>query len=80
MGDRASLIAGYVVAVRRPCTAGAALSLAADSPNRPMLSVSTAQLFCRNLGVLLGSGVNLTAALRILVDIMAATGTSRGVD
>lgn len=31
-------------------------------------------VFCRNLGVLLGSGVNLTAALRILIDIMAATG------
>jgi len=35
-------------------------------------------LFCRNLGILLGSGVNLTAALRILVDIMAATGNERG--
>jgi general secretion pathway protein F len=32
-------------------------------------------LFCRNLGVLLGSGVNLTATLRILVDIMAVTGS-----
>ncbi|MFZ5740157.1 MAG: type II secretion system F family protein [Pseudomonadota bacterium] len=31
-------------------------------------------LFCRNLGILLGSGVNLTATLRILVDIMAVTG------
>jgi general secretion pathway protein F len=31
-------------------------------------------LFCRNLAVLLGSGVNLTATLRILVDIMAVTG------
>ena len=29
----------------------------------------------RNLGVLLGSGVNLTATLRILVDIMAVTGS-----
>jgi general secretion pathway protein F len=32
-------------------------------------------LFCRNLGVLLGSGVNLTATLRILVDIMKVTGS-----
>jgi general secretion pathway protein F len=32
-------------------------------------------LFCRNLGVLLSSGVNLTATLRILVDIMAVTGS-----
>jgi general secretion pathway protein F len=31
-------------------------------------------LFCRNLGVLLGSGVSLAATLRILVDIMAVTG------
>jgi general secretion pathway protein F len=31
-------------------------------------------LFCRNLAVLLSSSVNLTATLRILVDIMAVTG------
>lgn len=31
-------------------------------------------LFCRNLSVLLGSGVSLTATLRIIVDIMAVTG------
>jgi len=31
-------------------------------------------LFCRNLGILLGSDVALTATLRILVNIMAATG------
>jgi len=31
-------------------------------------------LFCRNLGILLGSGVNLTATLRILIDIMSTTG------
>ncbi|MGJ5181209.1 type II secretion system F family protein [Bradyrhizobium oligotrophicum] len=30
-------------------------------------------LFCRNLGLLLGCGVTLTAALRILVDVMAVT-------
>jgi len=35
-------------------------------------------LFCRNLGVLLGSGLSLTATLRILVDIMAATGNVEG--
>jgi general secretion pathway protein F len=31
-------------------------------------------LFCRNLSVLLGSGVNLSPALRILADMMASTG------
>ena len=33
-----------------------------------------AGLFCRNLGLLLSSGVTLTASLRILADIMATTG------
>lgn len=33
-----------------------------------------AALFCRNLSILLGSGVTLTSTLRILIDIMAATG------
>jgi general secretion pathway protein F len=32
-------------------------------------------LFCRNLGVLLASGLNLTVTLRILIDIMAVTGS-----
>ena len=31
-------------------------------------------LFCRNLGLLLSGGVTLSAALRILADVMAATG------
>jgi general secretion pathway protein F len=31
-------------------------------------------LFCRNLSILLGSDVTLSATLRILVDIMAVTG------
>jgi general secretion pathway protein F len=40
-----------------------------------MRSYRTA-LFCRNLGLLLGSGVNLTTTLRILIDMMATTGPS----
>jgi general secretion pathway protein F len=35
-----------------------------------------AALFSRNLGILLGSGVTLTATLRILIDIMTATGNA----
>jgi general secretion pathway protein F len=31
-------------------------------------------LFCRNLGILLGSGLTLTATLRILINIMSVTG------
>jgi general secretion pathway protein F len=34
-------------------------------------------LFCRNLGVLLGSGVALTTTLRILADMMATTGNAK---
>jgi general secretion pathway protein F len=36
----------------------------------------TTALFCRNLGVLLGSGMTLSSALRILVDMMGGTGHS----
>lgn len=45
---------------------------------RQLLSFHHTALFCRNLGVLLSSGVNLTTTLRILVDMMATTGS--GVD
>jgi len=41
---------------------------------RPVLNFYRTGLFCRNHGILLGSGVTLTMTLRILVDIMAATG------
>ena len=43
---------------------------------REVMTFYRASLFCRNLGVLLGSGVNLTTTLRILVDMMAAVGPS----
>ncbi len=38
-----------------------------------MLTYHRTALFCRNLGVLLGSAVPLTTTLRILVDMMATT-------
>lgn len=43
-----------------------------------VLSFHRTALFCRNLGVLLGSGVPLVMTLRILADMMAATGRSPG--
>jgi len=43
---------------------------------RSVLNVYRTGLFCRNLGILLGSGVDLTATLRILVEIMTATGNA----
>lgn len=42
---------------------------------RSIFNYYRSALFCRNLGILLGSGVNLTATLRILVDMMATTGS-----
>jgi len=41
---------------------------------RPVLGFHRTALFCRNLGVLLGSGVALTTTLRILADMMSTTG------
>jgi general secretion pathway protein F len=43
---------------------------------RSIFNYYRSALFCRNLGILLGSGVNLTATLRILVDMMATTGSN----
>jgi general secretion pathway protein F len=43
---------------------------------REVMKFYRTSLFCRNLGVLLGSGVNLTTTLRILVDMMSTTGSS----
>ncbi|MGH6840877.1 MAG: type II secretion system F family protein, partial [Methylocella sp.] len=41
-----------------------------------ILDFHRTSIFCRNLGVLLASGVPLTATLRILADLMATTGRS----
>ena len=43
---------------------------------RQVMMYYRTSLFCRNLGLLLGSGVNLTTTLRILVDMMSSTGPS----
>jgi len=40
------------------------------------LNLHRTAMFCRNLGVLLASGVTLTTALRILVDMMANSGSA----
>jgi general secretion pathway protein F len=71
----ATLVASLWLALRRSDTRAAIIGSAASLPgiNRIVQFYRTS-LFCRNLGVLLGSGVSLTATLRILVDIMAVTG------
>jgi general secretion pathway protein F len=43
---------------------------------REVMKYYRTALFCRNLGLLLGSGVNLTTTLRILVDMMASVGSA----
>jgi general secretion pathway protein F len=62
--------------LRRPGAGSAIVNLLSRMPGiRSIFQYYRTSLFCRNLGVLLGSGVNLTATLRILVDIMAVTGS-----
>ena len=43
---------------------------------RSVVRLNRTALFCRNLGILLGSGVPLTMALRILVDMLGSTGNA----
>src|SRR3984893_3556059 len=68
---------GCWLLLRRPALRASLMSKLALLPFvRPVLNYYRTGLFCRNLGILLGSGVTLTTTLRILVDIMAATGNS----
>ena len=61
---------------RRPVVRAALLGAVSRLPLvRPVMSYHRTTLFCRNLGLLLSSGVTLTAALRILADMMGADGS-----
>jgi general secretion pathway protein F len=63
--------------LRRPEVRRALFSVATRPPFvRQLLTSYQTAIFCRNLGVLLGSGVNLTTTLRILVDMMATAGAT----
>jgi general secretion pathway protein F len=69
-------IAGIWWLLRRPGAGAAVVNAVSQVPGvAGIFRFYRTTLFCRNLGVLLGSGVNLTATLRILVDIMAVTGS-----
>ena len=71
----ASVIALVWWLLRRPGASSAIINTLSRMPGiSGIFLYYRTSLFCRNLGVLLGSGVNLTATLRILVDIMAVTG------
>ena len=71
----AALVLGLWLVLRRPDARNALIARLAAIPGvSGIFRYYRTSLFCRNLGVLLGSGVSLTATLRILVDIMAVTG------
>jgi len=72
----ALLVASLWWLLRRPGAPAAVITALSRAPGlATVFQFYRTSLFCRNLGVLLGSGVNLTATLRILVDIMAVTGS-----
>ncbi len=69
-------VASFWWLLRRPGAGAAIMTAVSRIPGiAAVFQFYRTSLFCRNLGVLLGSGVNLTATLRILVDIMAVTGS-----
>lgn len=69
------VVIGGWLAWRRPAVrAGVVTQLARLPVISTVVEFHRAALFSRNLGILLGSGVTLTATLRILIDIMTATG------
>lgn len=71
----AALVAAAWILLRRPGARTGVIGGLARMPGiAGIFGYYRTSLFCRNLGVLLGSGVSLTASLRILVDIMAVTG------
>ena len=70
-----SLLAGWFI-LRRRSTRGPLIRALVRLPIvRPIMDYHRTGRFCRNLGLMLSSGVMLTSALRILVDTMEATGT-----
>jgi len=73
LGCAALLAAGWWL-LRRPAIRAGLTSVLAVTPGiGSILLFYRTSLFCRNLGLLLGCGVNLSTALRILVDVMAVT-------
>jgi len=68
------LLGGWL-ALSRPAVRAAVMAALSRLPGiRPIVTLRRAALFSRNLGILLASGVPLTATLRILADIMAQGG------
>lgn len=64
---------GGFLLLRRKETRATLMDLVGRLPLiRSVLMFRRTAVFCRNLGILLGNGVTLTAALRIIVDVMSA--------
>jgi general secretion pathway protein F len=75
MAILAAFIVGSWLLLRRPnVRRGFANALTRLPAIREVMKFYRTSLFCRNLGLLLGSGVNLTTTLRILVDMMSSVG------
>lgn len=71
-----TFVTGWLL-LRRPQVRRSIVNAATRLPAiKPLMTFHRTSLFCRNLGVLLGSGVNLTTTLRILVDMMSNAGPS----
>src|ERR1700754_3071228 len=76
MAILAALIAGAWLLLRQPgVRRGFTNALTRLPAIREVMKFYRTSLFCRNLGLLLGSGVNLTTTLRILVDMMSSVGS-----
>ena len=74
VGALAFALALFLI-LRQPAARGAAIGVLGQLPLvRPTLEYYRTSLFCRNLSLLLASGVALTASLRILSEIMTASG------
>jgi len=70
-------LAGGLLVLRRQSVRGKMFRMAARLPLiRQVLMYYRTALFCRNIGVLLSSGVALINALRILSDVMASAADS----
>ena len=71
-----AILAVWLLA-RQPPVRGAAVAGLSRLPLvGPVLGYHRTTMFCRNLGLLLASGVTLTASLRIVADMMESMGSS----
>jgi general secretion pathway protein F len=76
IGITVVVVGGWAV-FRRPDVRGAIMNEISKVPGiSTVFNLYRTGLFCRNLSIMLGSDVTLSATLRILVDIMAVTGRS----